>query len=331
MFIKQKFIYQQKIVLSALVLGVGGGGVLCLFFVDVFANCFNKDCLITIQFTSVVRVFKQRCSLYECRPCDIVCCRTAANTVQFVETGCLKTCQMVFTWGLLLMCNKCFLLNCSSSYFLLQAFGIHTYRYIHIHIYIYIYIYLHIHTYIYIYIYIHIYIHIHTYIYIYIHTHTYIYIHTHIYTHTHIYIYIYIHTYIYIYAYIYIHTYIYIHIHIYTHIYIYIYIFVVFFVFFKLLFNFLLNLFIFIIHLKCLTSVVERQLMVRGVVDQSLVVDPLSYFSFQPVLHDWCYKDSGVCYPVCGMVHIKEPLLLIRKSSPCSDPVLYDLTPHNCK
>ena len=27
---------------------------------------------------------------------------------------------------------------------------------------------------------------------------------------------------------------------------------------------------------------------------------------------------SGMCYPVCGMVHIKEPLLLIGKSSPCS-------------
>ena len=25
-----------------------------------------------------------------------------------------------------------------------------------------------------------------------------------------------------------------------------------------------------------------------------------------------------MCYPVCVMVHIKEPLLLIRKSSPCS-------------
>ena len=23
----------------------------------------------------------------------------------------------------------------------------------------------------------------------------------------------------------------------------------------------------------------------------------------------------GICYPVCGMMHIKEPLLLIRKSS----------------
>ena len=28
-------------------------------------------------------------------------------------------------------------------------------------------------------------------------------------------------------------------------------------------------------------------------------------------------KGCGMCYPVCGMVHIKEPLLLIRKSSPC--------------
>ena len=31
----------------------------------------------------------------------------------------------------------------------------------------------------------------------------------------------------------------------------------------------------------------------------------LSYFSFQPVLHDWCNKGRGMCYPVCGMVHIK--------------------------
>ena len=25
----------------------------------------------------------------------------------------------------------------------------------------------------------------------------------------------------------------------------------------------------------------------------------------------------GMCYPVCGMVHIKEPMLLIGKSSLC--------------
>ena len=46
-------------------------------------------------------------------------------------------------------------------------------------------------------------------------------------------------------------------------------------------------------------------LMVRWVVGSILPrVDPLSYFSFQPVLHDRCNKGSGMCYPVCGMVHI---------------------------
>ena len=43
----------------------------------------------------------------------------------------------------------------------------------------------------------------------------------------------------------------------------------------------------------------------------------VSYFSFQPVLHDWCNKGCGMYYPVCGMMHIKEPLLLIDKSSLC--------------
>ena len=47
------------------------------------------------------------------------------------------------------------------------------------------------------------------------------------------------------------------------------------------------------------------------------MVDPLSYFSYHPVLHDWCNKCRGMCYPVCGMVHIKDPLLLIGKSGPC--------------
>ena len=60
----------------------------------------------------------------------------------------------------------------------------------------------------------------------------------------------------------------------------------------------------------------ERSLMVRWVVGSILHgVDPLSYFSFQPVLHDWCNKGRGMRYPVCGMVHIEEPLLLIDKSS----------------
>ena len=66
------------------------------------------------------------------------------------------------------------------------------------------------------------------------------------------------------------------------------------------------------------SSEVERSLMVRWVVGLMFHgVNPLSYFSFQPVLHDWCNKGRGMCYSVCGMVHIKEPLLLIDKSSLC--------------
>ena len=42
-----------------------------------------------------------------------------------------------------------------------------------------------------------------------------------------------------------------------------------------------------------------------------------SHFLFQPVLDDWCNKGCGMCYPVCRMVHIKDPLLLIKTSSPC--------------
>ena len=49
--------------------------------------------------------------------------------------------------------------------------------------------------------------------------------------------------------------------------------------------------------------------------DQSLMVNPLSHLLFQPVLHDWINKGCGMCYPVCGMIDIKEPLLLIGKSS----------------
>ena len=68
-----------------------------------------------------------------------------------------------------------------------------------------------------------------------------------------------------------------------------------------------------------ITAWLERSLMVRWVVGSILHgVDPLSYMSSQPVLHDWCNKGRGMYYPVSGMVHIKEPLLLIGKSSPCS-------------
>ena len=48
------------------------------------------------------------------------------------------------------------------------------------------------------------------------------------------------------------------------------------------------------------------------------MVDPLSYLSFQTMLHDWCNKDRGMCSPVYGMEHIKDPLLLIGNSRSCS-------------
>ena len=39
------------------------------------------------------------------------------------------------------------------------------------------------------------------------------------------------------------------------------------------------------------------------------MVDPLSFSHFQPLLLDWYNKICGMCYPVCGIVHIKDPLL----------------------
>ena len=71
-------------------------------------------------------------------------------------------------------------------------------------------------------------------------------------------------------------------------------------------------------ELDVLEIALSTELDVDGLLDQFFMVDPLSYFSFQPVLHDWCNNGCGMWYPVCGMVYIKEPLLLIRKSSSCS-------------
>ena len=58
---------------------------------------------------------------------------------------------------------------------------------------------------------------------------------------------------------------------------------------------------------------VEHQLIVRWVVRSIHRGGPTELF---PVLHDLYSKGRGMCYPVCGMVHIKDPLLLIGKSSP---------------
>ena len=66
------------------------------------------------------------------------------------------------------------------------------------------------------------------------------------------------------------------------------------------------------------------------------MLDPLSYFSFQPVLHDLSNKGGGMDH--CGMMHIKEPLLLIEIAHVAAEgllsrypsTILY-LTPYNRK
>ena len=44
---------------------------------------------------------------------------------------------------------------------------------------------------------------------------------------------------------------------------------------------------------------------------------PIELFLVPASAPDWCNKGCGMWYPVCGVVHIKDPLLLIEKSSPC--------------
>ena len=53
---------------------------------------------------------------------------------------------------------------------------------------------------------------------------------------------------------------------------------------------------------------------------------PIELFLVPASTHDWCNKGCGMCNPVCWMVHIKEPLLLIGKSSPCGGS-MFPLSP----
>ena len=58
----------------------------------------------------------------------------------------------------------------------------------------------------------------------------------------------------------------------------------------------------------------------RSVVGSILLSGPscsLGYFPFQPVAHNWFIKGRGMYCSVYGKVHIKDPLLLIEKSSLC--------------
>ena len=77
-----------------------------------------------------------------------------------------------------------------------------------------------------------------------------------------------------------------------------------------------------------------------GSSDRSFMMDPLSHFSFQPVLHDWCNKDHGMSSSMYDDAY-KKILLLIGKSIPCGGSgfplslsewsVTICLTPYNCK
>ena len=58
----------------------------------------------------------------------------------------------------------------------------------------------------------------------------------------------------------------------------------------------------------------------RSVVGSILLSGPscsLGYFPFQPVVHNLFIKGRGMYCSVYGKVHIKDPLLLIEKSSLC--------------
>ena len=45
----------------------------------------------------------------------------------------------------------------------------------------------------------------------------------------------------------------------------------------------------------------------------------IGFLLVPPVLHDCYNRDREMCYSVCGMMHIKDPLLLIEEISPCGD------------
>ena len=57
--------------------------------------------------------------------------------------------------------------------------------------------------------------------------------------------------------------------------------------------------------------------MVRWVVGSILNGGPIEQFLVPASAPQLVYKGHGLCYRVCGMMHIIEPLLLIGKSSLC--------------
>ena len=63
-------------------------------------------------------------------------------------------------------------------------------------------------------------------------------------------------------------------------------------------------------------TILEIKLASIALQDRSFMVNLLNDFSFH-VFHDLCNKGRGIGYPVCELVHIKEPLLLIGKTTRC--------------
>ena len=83
--------------------------------------------------------------------------------------------------------------------------------------------------------------------------------------------------------------------------------------FFIFLFHLLLFLHLFLLHL--LLHLLHHLLLLHLLLLHILLLYHRLHFLVK--LHGWCNKGRDVCNPVCGMVHIKEPLLLIGKSSLC--------------
>ena len=54
--------------------------------------------------------------------------------------------------------------------------------------------------------------------------------------------------------------------------------------------------------------------MMRWVDRSILYGGPIELFFVPASAPSWCNKGCGMCYPVCGMMHIKEPLLLNENS-----------------
>ena len=58
-------------------------------------------------------------------------------------------------------------------------------------------------------------------------------------------------------------------------------------------------------------------------------VDP-SWWTYLEISSSWYNKGRVMCYPVCGMVHINDTLLLIKNSSLCNSGSGFPLSLSEC-